>query len=285
MAARSTGGAVLITGASTGIGRACAEHLDGLGFTVFAGVRRQSDADAIRQTGSERSQPLLLDVTDAASIAAAASAVEETAPGGLRGLVNNAGVAVGGPLELVALEQWREQLEVNFIGQIAVIQALLPALRRGRGRIINMTSIGGRLATPFLGPYNASKFALEAITDSLRLEVGQFGIDVVAIEPGAVATPIWEKGRRSAEELTARLPAAGLELYRGGVDALRKAVSDMERAGVPPREVAQVVEHALTSPRPKTRYVVGRDAKVRLALSRLLPTRAMDRLVARTMGL
>jgi NAD(P)-dependent dehydrogenase (short-subunit alcohol dehydrogenase family) len=285
MAAGSTRGAVLITGASTGIGRACVEHLDGLGFIVFAGVRTQPDADSIRITGSERSRPLMLDVTDPASIAAAASAIEEDAPQGLSGLVNNAGVAFGGPLEFVAVEEWREQLEVNFIGQVAVTQALLPALRTGRGRIVNITSIGGRLASPFLGPYNASKFALEAVTDSLRLEVRQFGMDVVAIEPGAVATPIWEKGRQSADELTARLPAAGLELYRAGVESLRKAISDMERAGVPPLEVARAVERALTASRPKTRYVVGRDAKVRLALSRLLPARTMDRLLARVMGL
>jgi NAD(P)-dependent dehydrogenase (short-subunit alcohol dehydrogenase family) len=285
MAVGSTRGAVLITGASSGIGRACAEHLDGLGFAVLAGVRRQADADSITRTGSERMRPLMLDVTDGASIAAAARTVEEAAPGGLRGLVNNAGVAFGGPLELVAIDEWRRQLEVNFIGQVAVTQALLPALRSGRGRIVNITSIGGRLATPFLGPYNASKFALEAVTDSLRLELRQFGVDVIAIEPGAVATPIWEKGRQSAEELTARMPAAGLELYRTGIDAVRKGIADSERTGVPPLQVAQAVAQALTARRPKTRYVVGRDAKVRLALSKLLPTRTMDSVVARAMGL
>jgi NAD(P)-dependent dehydrogenase (short-subunit alcohol dehydrogenase family) len=285
MAHNSTRGAVLISGASTGIGRACAEHLDGLGFTVFAGVRKESDAETLRRAGSERMHPLTLDVTDAESIAVAVQAIDETAPEGLKGLVNNAGVAFGGPLELVTIDEWRQQLEVNFIGQVAVTQAMLPALRRARGRIVNISSIGGRLATPYLGPYNASKFALEATTDALRQEMRPFGVEVAAVEPGAVATPIWEKGRASADEVTARMPAEGLKLYGSGIEALRRGISQAERAGVSPLEVAKAVTHALTASRPKTRYVVGRDAKLRLALSRLLPTRTMDRLVARAMGL
>jgi NAD(P)-dependent dehydrogenase (short-subunit alcohol dehydrogenase family) len=278
-------GAVLISGASTGIGRACAEHLDQLGFTVFAGVRRPSDADSLNGGGAARIRPVMLDVTDGESIAAALRTVEEASPAGLAGLVNNAGVSVGGPLEFVTLDDWRRQLEVNFIGQVAVTQAALPALRKARGRIVNMTSIGGRLASPFLGPYNASKFALEAITDALRLELRAFGIQVAAVEPGAVATPIWEKGRATAEQATADMPAEALSLYRAGFEAISKFISLGERTGVPPLEVARVVGHALTARRPKTRYVVGRDAKVRLLLTRLLPTRAMDRLVVRAMGL
>src|SRR2546429_6668900 len=184
-------GAVLISGASTGIGRACAEHLDGLGFAIFAGVRNQSDADSLRGAGSGRTQPVMLDVTEPESIASALRIVDEAATAGLSGLVNNAGISVGGPLEFVEIDEWRRGLEVNFIGQVAVTQAALPALRKARGRIVNMTSIGGRLASPFLGPYNASKYALEAVTDSLRLELRQFGVAVAAIEPGAVATPIW----------------------------------------------------------------------------------------------
>lgn len=277
-----TRGAVLITGASTGIGRACAEHLVGLGFTVFAGARKQSDIDSLREAGTH---PLALDVTESESIAFALSTVDDLAPQGLAGLVNNAGIAVGGPLEFVTIEQWRHQLEVNFIGQVAVTQAALPALRRARGRIVNVTSIGGRLATPFLGPYNASKFALEAVTDALRVELRQFGIEVSAIEPGSVATPIWDKGRASADEATASMPAEALELYGNGIEAMRNGISALERSGVPPLQVAQVIEHALLARRPKTRYVVGRDAKMRLAVSRLVPTRVMDRLVMRVMGL
>ena len=278
-------GAVLVSGASTGIGRACAEHLGGLGFTIFAGVRKQSDADSLRGAGSGRTQPLMLDVTESESIAAAMQTVDEASPGGLAGLVNNAGVSVGGPLEFVAIDDWRRQREVNFIGQVAVTQAALPALRRARGRIVNMTSIGGRLASPFLGPYNASKYALEAVTDSLRLELRQFGVAVAAIEPGAVATPIWEKGRASAEEAATNMPADALKLYGAGFEAISKFIAQGERSGVAPLEVARAVEHALTARRPKTRYVVGRDAKMRLALTRLLPTRVMDRVVVRAMGL
>jgi NAD(P)-dependent dehydrogenase (short-subunit alcohol dehydrogenase family) len=285
MADNPNRGAVLITGASTGIGRACAEHLDSLGFTVFAGVRKQSDADLLGESGSGRTQALMLDVTDSQSIAAAMGSVEQAAPAGLAGLVNNAGIAVAGPLEFVTLDDWRRQLEVNFIGQVAVTQAALPALRRARGRIVNMTSIGGRLASPFLGPYSASKYALEAITDSLRLELRPFGIEVAAVEPGAVATPIWGKGRAEAEQATANMPAQATQLYRGGIEALPKLIAQAERSGVEPLVVARAVGHALTASRPRTRYVVGRDAKVRLLLTRLLPTRVMDRIVVRAMGI
>jgi NAD(P)-dependent dehydrogenase (short-subunit alcohol dehydrogenase family) len=278
-------GAVLISGASTGIGRACTEHLDGLGFTVFAGVRKQSDADSLRGAGSARTQPVMLDVTDSESIASAMRIVDEASPAGLAGLVNNAGISVGGPLEFAPIDEWRRGLEVNFIGQVAVTRAALPALRKARGRIVNMTSIGGRVASPFLGPYNASKYALEAVTDALRLELRQFGVEVAAVEPGAVATPIWEKSRASAEQTTASMPAEALELYGAGFAAIDKFISLGERSGVPPLEVARAVEHALTARRPKTRYVVGRDAKMRLFLTRLLPTRVMDRVVVRAMGL
>jgi NAD(P)-dependent dehydrogenase (short-subunit alcohol dehydrogenase family) len=278
-------GAVLISGASTGIGRACAERLDNIGFTVFAGVRKQSDADSLLGTGSGRTRPLMLDVTESESIAAALRTVDEAVPAGLAGLVNNAGISVGGPLEFVPIDEWRRQLEVNFIGQVAITQAAIPALRKARGRIVNMTSIGGRLASPFLGPYNASKFALEAVTDALRLELRQFGIEVAAVEPGAVVTPIWEKGRASAQRAAASMPAEAMQLYGAGIAAINKFISQAESSGVPPIEVARAVEHALTAPRPRTRSVVGRDAKMRLVLTRLLPTRVMDRLVVRAMGI
>lgn len=288
MSEPSNRGAVLITGASTGIGRACAEHLHGLGFTVLAGVRTASAADSLRTVsgaGDERMRPLMLDVTDRDSIVSAMQAAEEAARAGLKGLVNNAGIAIGGPVELVPIEEWRRQLEVNLIGQVAVIQAALPALRRARGRIVNVTSIGGLLATPLLGPYGASKFGLEAVTDVLRLELRRFGIQVAAVEPGAVATPIWQKSLMEADEAVARMPTEGMRLYENEIQALRKAAEQQERAGVPPLHVARAVEHALTARRPRTRYVVGREAKLRLAISRLLPTRTMDKLVLRVMGL
>src|SRR5712691_5002789 len=185
---QSNPGAVVITGAASGIGEACALHLDKLGFCVFAGVRREVDGAALQGKASERLTPLLLDVTDAASIRFAveivATGVVET---GLAGLVNNAGITVAGPLEFLPVSELRRQLEVNVIGQVAVTQAFLPLLRRGQGRIVNMGSLAGRIATPFIGPYHASKFAMEALTDSLRMELRRWGMHVSLIEPGFIA--------------------------------------------------------------------------------------------------
>jgi NAD(P)-dependent dehydrogenase (short-subunit alcohol dehydrogenase family) len=180
-------GAVLVTGASSGIGEATASHLASLGFRVFAGVRKDEDAERLR----ERVTPVKLDVVDEESIATARREVEEAAPDGLAGLVNNAGVSVSGPVEFIPLEELRRQLEVNVIGQVAVTQAFLPAIRRARGRIVNVSSVGGRVALPLMSPYNASKFALEAVSDSLRREVRQFGVHVAVVEPGAIRTRIW----------------------------------------------------------------------------------------------
>jgi NAD(P)-dependent dehydrogenase (short-subunit alcohol dehydrogenase family) len=193
---------VVITGASTGIGAACAWHLDRLGFTVLAGVRRMEDGEALKAQASTRLQPIILDVTDTKSIEEARQVVAELVGArGVAGLVNNAGIAVAGPLETVPIADLRRQFEVNVIGQVAVTQAFLPLLRRGRGRIVNMGSIAGRAAMPVMGPYSASKFALEALTDALRLEVQQWGIQVSIVEPGAIATPIWTKSGTKAEEL------------------------------------------------------------------------------------
>ena len=206
---------MVITGASTGIGAACATHLRGLGFRIFGGVRKPEDAERLRSAGAE---PLTIDVTDADSIRSAASQLGD-AP--LAGLVNNAGVAVAGPVEFVPIEELRHQLEVNVIGQVAVTQAFLPALRRARGRVVNIGSIGGRVALPLLSPYAASKFALEAITDSLRRELRPWGMHVSIVEPGAVATPIWDKSRAANEEVASRMPPESLELYGKLIDRIR----------------------------------------------------------------
>jgi NAD(P)-dependent dehydrogenase (short-subunit alcohol dehydrogenase family) len=268
---------VVITGASTGIGEACALRLAGLGFRVFAGVRREADGLALQQKSPDRLTPLLLDVTDPAHIAAAVERVGAAmGASGLAGLVNNAGVAVGGPLEFVPLDELHWQFEVNVIGPVAVSQAFLPLLRQGRGCIVNMSSIGGRSATPFFGPYCASKFALEALTDALRLELQPWGLEVVLIEPGEIATPIWQKSLAVAERLIAKMPPQANELYGPVIDFMLKMISQTE--GLSPDEVAQAVAHALTAPRPKTRYLVGRDAKIRVWLERL-PTRWRDRLI------
>jgi NAD(P)-dependent dehydrogenase (short-subunit alcohol dehydrogenase family) len=281
-----TSGTVVITGASTGIGRACAIHLDSLGLEVFAGVRKSEDAERLAAEGSERLRPLLLDVTDGGQVEAAARQVGEAVGGrGLAGLVNNAGIAVAAPLEFIPIDELRRQLEVNVIGQVAITQALLPLLRRGKGRVVNIGSIGGRVALPFVGPYAASKFALEAFTDSLRRELRAAGVEVSIVRPGGIATPIWDRGLDAADRIRAQLPAEAESLYGHALDATKSAAADIGRNGLPPEAVAKVVEHALTARRPKTRYLVGRDAKMRAALAKVLPDRVFDRMIARAMGI
>lgn len=282
MAEERSRGAVVITGASTGIGRACALWLDRMGFGVFAGVRRDMDGQSLREAASARLTPLIIDVTEERSIEQAASAVTAAVGDeGLAGLVNNAGIAVAGPLEFLPLERLRGQLEVNVIGQVAVTQAFLPLLRRRRGRIVFMGSISGRLAGPFLGPYAASKFALEALTDSLRVELRPWDMHVAIVEPGSIDTPIWAKGLEAADALEQELPEAALALYRPYIDALRTAVEQTAAAGIPPDEVAKAVAHALMARRPKTRYLVGRDARMLALIARWVPDRLRDRLVRR----
>jgi len=260
----------LVTGASTGIGRATAFHLAGLGYHVLAGVRNPADApDGI--------EPLQLDVTSEADVAAAAERVGR----GLHVLVNNAGIAVSGPVEVVPVEEWRRQLEVNLLGQIAVTQALLPALLEARGRVINMSSIGGRVANPLFGPYSASKFGLEAFSDALRREVGPHGVRVVSIEPGGIATPIWGKGMDDARRITAGMSPEQEKRYAGVVAGVTKIVERLAKDGLPPEAVAEAVGRAVTARRPRARYVVGRDAKVQAIAARLLPDRVMDALIRR----
>ena len=275
-------GTVVVTGASTGIGATTALRLAGEGFDVLAGVRKESDADRLRGAGL---QPLTIDVTDADSIEAAAEKVAAVVgKEGLAGLVNNAGIAVSGPVEYVAIEDWRRQLEVNLFGQIAVIQRFLPSLRAGRGRIVNVSSIGGRIALPLAGPYAASKFGLEAVSDSLRRETRGQGISISLIEPGGVKTPIWDKGLSEADELEAAMPPEGEALYGDLITAMRREVNRIATdTGLDPSEVADKIVHALTARRPRTRYLVGRDAKTRWAAAKRLPDRAFDALVARAL--
>jgi NAD(P)-dependent dehydrogenase (short-subunit alcohol dehydrogenase family) len=279
-------GAVVVTGASSGIGRACALHLDSQGFEVFAGVRKDADAESLRAEGSERLEPLRIDVADEASIAAGRGRVsEQVGERGLAGLVNNAGIGVGGPLELLPLDELRRQLEVNLIGQVAVTQALIPELRKARGRIVFMSSVGGRISTPFMTPYSASKWAIEALGDALRLELRPWEIEVVLVEPGSIATRIWDKAEEYGKELEGKLGDRGRELYGQQIEAFRDATRKTAAEGIPPERVAEVVAEALTSPRPRTRYLVGRDAKINARLRRLVPDRVFDRLIAREIGL
>jgi NAD(P)-dependent dehydrogenase (short-subunit alcohol dehydrogenase family) len=277
------GGTVVITGASTGIGYAAARRLATAGFDVYAGVRNEADAARLRDAGL---RPLTIDVTDRATIEAAAAEVgKAVGPAGLAGLVNNAGIAVSGPVELIPIEDWRRQLEVNVIGQVAAIQAFLPLLRTGRGRIVNVSSLGGRIALPLVGPYAASKFALEAVSDSLRRELRGQGVDVSLIEPGGVKTPIWDKGLSEADRIEAAMPPEGHRLYGKLVAALRRQVEAIQtKTGIEPEAVAEPILHALTASKPRTRYLVGRDAKLQWAIARRVPDRLFDRLVARELS-
>jgi NAD(P)-dependent dehydrogenase (short-subunit alcohol dehydrogenase family) len=273
-------GLALITGASTGIGWAAANALREKGLDVFAGVRRPADADRAREAGL---RPVTIDVTDSASIASAAK--EVAAAGPLSALVNNAGVAISGPVEYVPVDEWRKQLEINLIGQIAVTQAFLPQVRAGGGgRIVNVSSIGGRIALPMAGPYAASKFALEAVSDSLRRELRGQGIHVVLIEPGGVKTPIWEKGVDTAGEIERSMPPEGRERYAGITAAIRKEVQQIAtKTGMDPSVVADAIVHAVTAGRPRTRYLLGRDAKLRWAVAKRVPDRWFDALIGRAL--
>jgi NAD(P)-dependent dehydrogenase (short-subunit alcohol dehydrogenase family) len=266
---------VVVTGASSGIGRACAIRLAELGYEVYAGVRRETDGAALRAAAPERITPLMLDVSEGEAIRAAVAAV---GPRPLAGLVNSAGVAVIGPLELLELDDVRHGFEVNVTGLLAVIQAFLPLLRLERGRIVNVGSIAGRSALPGTGAYDATKFAIEALTDALRMEMRPFGISVSVVEPGAVATPIWRKTEEDLHAVKTRTPADRYRLYE---DLMAKMVAESARAqrsAIAPAAVVRAIEHALRARRPRTRYPVGWDAWFWLLLN-LLPDRARDRLI------
>jgi NAD(P)-dependent dehydrogenase (short-subunit alcohol dehydrogenase family) len=247
---------VLVTGASSGIGAACAVRMRDRGWRVLAGVRRAG-------TAPEATDELLVDVTEPQQLELEA----------LHGLINNAGVAVAGPLEFLPPDELRRQLEVNVVGQLRMTQLCLSALRAGHGRVVNMGSISGRNALPFLGAYAMSKFALEAMTDALRIELAPWGIQVAIIEPGTIKTPIWTRERPPP-------PPEAAPLYGARIEAFRRLAVERGTAGAPPETVADAVEHALTAAKPRTRYLVGRDAKLRARVERL-PDRIRDRVIVR----
>jgi NAD(P)-dependent dehydrogenase (short-subunit alcohol dehydrogenase family) len=280
---------VLITGASTGIGQATALRLAKAGWTVLAGVR---DVDAGERLAAEapagRVQPLTLDVTDFQQIREAAGRVSElggggeSSPGRLDALVNNAGIGYGGPLELIHPDDLRKQFDVNVLGQISVTQALLPALRAARGRIVFLSSIGGRVAMAFTAPYAASKHAIEAIGDALRVELATSNVQVALVEPGSVATPIWDKSREAGRQLT--VPPSLRKEYGHVPAAMDKTLQDTAKRGVPADHVAQTIERALGARRMKSRYVIGRDARAMMIARRLLPDHVFDRVARRALG-
>lgn len=276
---------VVVTGASTGIGRATALRLDSAGWQVFAGVRREGDGKALRQAGSGRIEPLMLDVTDSGQIADAARIVSEKVGSvGLDGLVNNAGIVLGGPIEALEIEDLRRLLETNVTGQVAVTQSLLPLVRAARGRVVFVGSVNGRLSLPFLAPYAASKHALEAIGDSLRGEMRPFGVEVSIIEPGAIATPMREKGNVAARKAKDTLSADQQRLYGKAIDGFVAAAQKGDEQASRPEKVAAAIERALTASRPRTRYLVGPDARLQALLRSLLPDRLGDRVIARLIG-
>jgi NAD(P)-dependent dehydrogenase (short-subunit alcohol dehydrogenase family) len=267
---------VLISGASTGIGNATSRWLAGRGWKVLAGVRRDEDGEQLEKAPNITA--IHLDVTDSSTITAAANRVREIAPNGLAALINNAGIGVGGPIEFVPLAGWRKQFEVNLFGAIALTQAMLPMLRqriatggvgKGSARIVMVSSILGKVGSPISGPYAASKFAMEGASESLSIELHAQGIDVILIEPGAIATPIWTKEKSAIAERE----QAAREIYGDIMDA-HKQMHDKAAAGaIPPDKVAAVIECALTARRPKMRYPVGKDARLGVIFKRLMPDR------------
>jgi len=272
----------LVTGASTGIGRACVDALARAGAHVWASVRADADEQALRRDHPDAVTVLRMDVTDADSVAAAGQRV--LAGGPLTGLVNNAGVALPAPLEHIPIEVFRRQLEVNLIGQLAVTQAMLPALRKSReqgadARIVMIGSIGGRIAAPMLGAYHVSKFGMVGLADTLRAELAPSGIRVILIEPGAIATPIWDRGAAAANDLAAGLPEEGKQRYADQIATARSSAAKSARRGQPPARAAQVVVKALTADNPRPRYLIGPDAHAAAVVAQL-PHRLRYRLTA-----
>ena len=278
-------GAVVVTGASTGIGRATSLYLDQQGYRVFAGVRKQKDANSLKKEASKNLTPITIDVTKPASITAARNRVQRAVGrSGVKALFNNAGVGHGGPIEFLPIEDLRDAMEVNLIGQAAVTQAFLPLLRKAeRPKILFTASIGGRIASPFMSPYNSSKFALEALADSLRRELMPWEIKVVVIEPGSIATEIWDKAGDTQKDRMSKMPAKAKKLYGAQMKTFGGVLQETASRGIPAEKVAKVVERAISRRNPRPRYLVGTDAKVDARLNALTSDRTFDRLIRRQM--
>ncbi len=269
---------IVVTGASTGMGAATARELAGRGYHVLAGVRRESDADRIRTKGVE---PVIIDITNAEHIDALAARVAADPAGrALRAVVNNAGIAINAPVETLPLDQWRRQFEVNLFGHIAVTQALLPFLRKSRGRVVTISSVGGKISMATYGAYAGAKFALEAVSDSLRRELAPQGVQVVVVEPGGVKTEMTGHGIERATEFVQRMNPSQRDLYGDLMQAIINQARSFTESGVPADRAALVIAEATTALRPRTRYTIGRDAALLTRLSRILPDRILDRVTA-----
>jgi NAD(P)-dependent dehydrogenase (short-subunit alcohol dehydrogenase family) len=271
---------VLVTGAGRGIGKSIVEHLAARGWDVIAGVRNERDADTVTSLSPQRVSSVILDVTDAGHIAA----LQESLPERLDAIVNNAGVVVSGPIEALSPDQWRKQLEINVIGQLAVTQAALPRLRESRGRIVFISSVNGKLSMPLIGAYCASKFALEAAADALRMELRPWHIGVAIVEPGQTDTDLWRTADDMVEKTEAALTPEQRGLYTRQIAGMKKMIPLSQRLAVPAEKVSAVVEEALTARRPRARYVVGVGPKLQVALTTNLPTRMRDLLVRKISG-
>lgn len=280
---------ILITGASTGIGRSIAIDLARGGDQVIGTVRNQKDADALlaaTPSGALPIRSLILDVTDGASVLRAAEELSNQLQGaGLHGLINNAGVAIAAPLEYIPIEDFQLQMEINLVGLLRTTQAFLPMVKKVRGRVINISSVAGRLAFPLAGPYHSSKHALEGLSDIMRLEFRRYGIEVVVIQPGAIRTPIWDTAEKKASEIGKKLSPQALKDYDKLIHQVRKASAKAGEEGDDPQLCADVVRTALNAPRPRTRYIVGRNAKIGLFLRRIFSDRRMDMIVGKGLDL
>lgn len=272
---------VLVTGASRGIGRATVGRLARAGWDVLAGVRQEPDGTSLIDEFGDRVRPVLLDITDAEQT----SALHAQLPPSLDAVVNNAGVVVGGPVEALSLDELRHQLEVNVIGQVAVTQAVLPRLRRSRGRIVFVSSLSGRVVTPMTGAYNASKFAIEAVADALRMELWPWGIAVAVVEPAQTDTDMWRKADVQLEEALASVSQEHQELYAQHIDGMRRAIPRSQRMAASADGVADTIFRALTERRPRPRYIVGAAPRAQFTMARLLPTRVLDSAIRRQSGI
>ncbi|PAF33341.1 SDR family NAD(P)-dependent oxidoreductase [Paenibacillus sp. 7516] len=274
---------VVVTGTSSGIGRATAVQLAAEGFYVLAGVRRQEDAEEIKQKNIE---PVILDITAIDTLRALAERVEQDPLGRpLRAVVNNAGIAVNAPLEMVPLDEFRRQIEVSVIGQVAVIQALTPALLKSGGRVVNIGSVGGKISMPGFGIYSAAKYAMEAINDSLRREMSSFGLKVIMITPGGVSTSLSEKGVSTADRLSKLMTPDQHRRHDRLFDAVKAQAESWATSGIPPKKVAEVVSRAIHASNPRTRYTAGRDSALLTRLVRILPDKLLDRMLRSQMKL
>ncbi len=277
---------VVITGTSSGIGKACVLNLDKHGFKIFATVRKTKDYRNIQRETSKNVIPLILDLSDENSIKSAYSIVSaNVGESGLSGLINNAAIAIGGSLEFMSITDIRKQFEINLFGQIAMIQTFLPLLRKGSGRIINISSTNGWVSFPFMGAYCATKYALEAISDALRLELEKWKIPVSVINPNKIISPIWEKSISITNSLFEKLPPEAKSYYDTILSGVIKTIRKTAYTALTPDIIVKAVFHALTAKKPKIRYLPSFETKILFLVSKILPKKMLNTIIKKEMGI